>query len=197
LIEVYVKKVEDMWFGVAYEEERIFATWFGPDRKETEEGLLRSIPHNMTFQKVEKPSAFGDRVIAVLKNVYDGKDVSARFSFAMEHLPKYTGKVLEAVYSIPIGYATSYGLIAKTVGGGARAVGNINARNPFAPLVPCHRVVCSDFSLGGYGGGLPMKVALLRREKRGYTSKRDVSLKDGKLQVFPVELVLKKVDYRK
>jgi len=197
LVEVYVKEAENVWFGVAYEREKIFATWFGPDRKEAEEGLLRSMLRKITFQKVEKPSAFGNRVVAVLKNVYDGKDVSSRFSFAMEHLPKYTGKVLGAVYSIPIGYATSYGLIAKAVGGGARAVGNVNARNPFAPLVPCHRVVCSDFSLGGYGGGVPMKVALLRREKRGYTSKREVALKDGKLQVFPVELVLKKVDYRK
>jgi O-6-methylguanine DNA methyltransferase len=190
LIEVYVKEVENVWYGVAYEGKKIFATWFGPDERDTEEGLLRSIPHNMPLHKAEKPSTFGDHAIAVLKSVYDGKDVYVR-------LPKYTRNVLEAVYSIPIGYATSYGLIAKAVGGCARAVGNINARNSFAPLVPCHRVVRSNFSLGGYGGGLAMKTALLRREKRGYTVKREVTLKDRKMQVFPVELVLKKVDNRK
>jgi hypothetical protein len=66
------------------------------------------------------------------------------------------------------------------------------ATNPFAPIVPCHRVVSSDFTLGGYGGGLDAKLAFLEREKRGYPNRREILVNGKKLQVFPVELVLKR-----
>jgi hypothetical protein len=67
------------------------------------------------------------------------------------------------------------------------------AANPFAPIVPCHRVVSSDFTLGGYGGGLDVKLAFLVREKRGYTSQREIPAGGRKLMVFPVEFVLRKL----
>jgi len=94
---------------------------------------------------------------------------------------------------IPVGYATSYGSISKAAGGSPRAVGNVMAANPFAPIVPCHRVVSSDFTLGGYGGGLTAKLEFLIREKRGYTSAREIAVGDKKLQIFPVERVLRKL----
>jgi methylated-DNA-[protein]-cysteine S-methyltransferase len=125
--------------------------------------------------------------------VYDGKDVSQSFSLATEHLPAYTQRVLEMTYLIPVGYVASYGSIAKAVGGSPRAVGNVMAANPFAPIIPCHRVVSSDFTLGGYGGGLNVKLEFLVREKRGYTSPREIPVGDKKLQIFPIELVLRKL----
>ena len=88
----------------------------------------------------------------------------------------------------------SYGAVAKSVGGSPRAVGHVMSLNPFAPVVPCHRVVSSDFTLGGYGGGLNVKLEMLIREKRGFVLVREVSVGDEKLQVFPVEFVLKKLD---
>jgi methylated-DNA-[protein]-cysteine S-methyltransferase len=108
-------------------------------------------------------------------------------------LPNYTRRVIETALLIPTGYVTSYGAIAKAVGGSPRAVGNVMAMNPFAPLVPCHRVVCSDFTLGGYGGGLNLKLQILRRERRGYTSKKEVLLSGRKLLLFPVEFVLDRI----
>jgi hypothetical protein len=51
--------------------------------------------------------------------------------------------------------------------------------------------------LGGYGGGyegVDNKLALLRREKRGYASKKEITIKGGNMQVFPVELILQKAD---
>jgi hypothetical protein len=68
------------------------------------------------------------------------------------------------------------------------------ATNPFAPLCACHRVVASDFSLGGYGGGLAVKAAFLKRERRGYKSKREVSVDGKKLELYPVEWVLRKLE---
>ncbi|HEY1827107.1 MAG TPA: methylated-DNA--[protein]-cysteine S-methyltransferase [Acidimicrobiales bacterium] len=66
---------------------------------------------------------------------------------------------------IPYGTTISYGELARRVGrpNGPRAVGQANGRNPIAIIVPCHRVVASN-GLGGYGGGLPLKRALLAME---------------------------------
>jgi len=100
--------------------------------------------------------------------------------------------VLEAASLIPAGYVACYGSIAKAAGGSPRAVGNAMARNPIAPIVSCPRDVSSDFTLGGYGGGLDVKLGFLVREKRGYASLRQIPVDGKKLQVFPVEFVLKK-----
>ena len=74
--------------------------------------------------------------------------------------------VLEETMRIPAGQTRSYGWLAQRVGNprAARAVGRVMATNPLPIVVPCHRVVASDGSLGGYGAGLPMKEALLRLE---------------------------------
>ncbi len=121
------------------------------------------------------------------------KTPAATLPLATAHLPSYTKKVLKATVAIPVGYVTTYGAIAEAVGGGARAVGNAMACNRFAPVVPCHRVVKSDLSLGGYGaGGLQVKFEFLSREKRGYTEPKTVEVSGGQLKVFPVEHVLAK-----
>ncbi|MEM3700600.1 MAG: methylated-DNA--[protein]-cysteine S-methyltransferase [Candidatus Bathyarchaeia archaeon] len=194
MINLYVKEIESVWFGVAFENQEIFATAFAFSQQKALQSLLMSIPFNVPFQQLEKPSNFAGHVVAVLKDIYDGKNVSASFSLATKHLPNYTNRVIEATRLIPVGYVTSYGAIAKAVGGSPRAVGNVMAMNPFAPLVPCHRVVCSDFTLGGYGGGLNVKLQILKREIRGYTSKKEIPLKGGRLLLFPVEFVLNKVE---
>ena len=67
------------------------------------------------------------------------------------------------------------------------------AANPFAPIVPCHRVVKSDFTLGGYGGGLKAKHEILTREKRRHTINLEIPVGSKKLKVFPVETVLDKL----
>jgi O-6-methylguanine DNA methyltransferase len=192
MIGVYTKNAGRVWFGVACNEQRVFGTSFARSEQEALRSLLSGIPFNVPFQVFQAPSAFAEGVLASVKNVYDGKDASHGFSLAAEHLPAYTRRVLEAVSLVPVGYVASYGAIAKAAGGSPRAVGNVMAKNPFAPLVPCHRVVSSDFTLGGYGGGLNVKLGLLRREKRGYTSPRQIPVDGKKLQVFPVEFVLKK-----
>jgi methylated-DNA-[protein]-cysteine S-methyltransferase len=67
---------------------------------------------------------------------------------------------------VPYGATTSYGAIAAELGllNGARAVGRANGANPIPIVIPCHRVIGSDGTLTGYGGGLPLKRALLELE---------------------------------
>lgn len=75
-------------------------------------------------------------------------------------------RALQTCGAIPRGRVMTYGGLAARMGvpGGARAVGNAMAGNPFPLVVPCHRVIRGDGSLGGFGGGLKMKRALLEME---------------------------------
>ncbi len=77
-------------------------------------------------------------------------------------------RVYEVVAAIPAGATMTYREVAARAGSpaAARAVGAAMAANPFAPVIPCHRVVGSDGRLCGYGGGLPMKEAMLAMEAR-------------------------------
>ncbi|SNY90462.1 methylated-DNA-[protein]-cysteine S-methyltransferase [Cohaesibacter sp. ES.047] len=74
--------------------------------------------------------------------------------------------VWAALVQIPFGSVRSYGDIAKAIGqpGAARAVGLANNANPLPIIVPCHRVIGSDGSLVGFGGGLDLKMRLLQHE---------------------------------
>lgn len=77
----------------------------------------------------------------------------------------FNQKVWALCARIPKGKVTTYGAIARSLGcKGARAVGNALNRNPYAPEVPCHRVVGSDGRLTGFAGGLEKKTALLIAE---------------------------------
>lgn len=75
--------------------------------------------------------------------------------------------VYDAVKRIPEGETRSYGWVAREIGRpkAARAVGNALNRNPFAPEVPCHRVINGDGTIGGFGRGIAKKQELLNREK--------------------------------
>ncbi len=147
MIKIYTQNLEGVWFGVACDQQQIAASSFGASQQGTLGGLLETIPYNAPFQVFDKPSHFAEDALVCLKKIYAGEPVDASPPLAYAHLPAYTQKVLKATMQIPLGYVTSYGEIAKAVGGSPRAVGNVMATNPFAPIVPCHRVVKSDLTL--------------------------------------------------
>ena len=76
-------------------------------------------------------------------------------------------KVWKALREIPYGETRSYAEVARRIGNpkAARAVGTANRENPVALITPCHRVIASDGSLGGYALGLDTKSQILRMEK--------------------------------
>ncbi len=80
----------------------------------------------------------------------------------------FQSKVWRVLRTIPAGKTLSYGMLAKQIGDpkAVRAVGLANGANPIAVVVPCHRVIGSDGSLTGYGGGLERKRWLLAHEAR-------------------------------
>lgn len=77
-------------------------------------------------------------------------------------------KVWNALCEIPYGETVSYKDVAKRIGKekAVRAVGTANGRNAFSIVIPCHRVIAADSSIGGYAGGLNAKEILLRLEKQ-------------------------------
>jgi methylated-DNA-[protein]-cysteine S-methyltransferase len=91
---------------------------------------------------------------------------------AIDRIPVDTGgtefqrSVWSALREIPVGRTTSYGALAQRLGNprAVRAVGLANGSNPIPIVVPCHRVIGSDGSLTGYGGGLSRKRFLLVHE---------------------------------
>jgi len=93
-----------------------------------------------------------------------------RRGFDLPLAPKGTDfqkQVWDLLVKIPYGETRSYGQIAREVGrpDAPRAVGRANGTNPIAIIVPCHRVIGSNGTLTGYGGGLPMKESLLKFER--------------------------------
>jgi methylated-DNA-[protein]-cysteine S-methyltransferase len=104
-----------------------------------------------------------------------GKRLQFDFELAAEG-PDFNKRVWDALLEIPFGTTTSYGAIAKRIGhpSAARAVGAANGANPIALVVPCHRVIGSDGSLTGYGGGLPLKRKLLEHEARAAGARFDL-----------------------
>lgn len=92
-----------------------------------------------------------------------------RIGFDLPLAPKGTAfqmRVWQELQRIPHGETISYGELATRVGNpkASRAVGAANGQNPISLIIPCHRVIGSDKSLTGYGGGLNVKEALLKHE---------------------------------
>jgi methylated-DNA-[protein]-cysteine S-methyltransferase len=100
-----------------------------------------------------------------LEEYFAGERTTFDIPMRMQGGP-FEREVWAELLQIPYGETASYGEIARRVGKphASRAVGAANGRNPIAIIVPCHRVIGSDGTLTGYGGGLERKRALLDLE---------------------------------
>ncbi len=106
-------------------------------------------------------------LIAGIRSFLAGNDVHLDAGLLdLGRCPPFQRRVLLAEYGIPRGYVSTYGRIARYLGnpGAGRAVGNALARNPFPPVIPCHRALRSDGRLGGFQAGQDMKRRLLEME---------------------------------
>jgi O-6-methylguanine DNA methyltransferase len=191
MINIHHKKLDNMWYAAALEHDKVFATSFASTESEALKCLLKELPNYLSFQIAENPNLLAEKLLATSNSIFMGKNTSWNFKLEMAHLPKYSRKVLGLLKKVPVGYVTTYGALARTTEGGPRAVGRVMATNPFAPLIPCHRVVMSDFSLGGYGGGLDIKRGILKREDRGYKEPSMMNVDDLVLAIYPVGFLWK------
>jgi len=128
-------------------------------------------PNPRDLRAESKKASFADsatklsRYTRELDQYFQGK--RREFSFPLDlRGTEFQLACWRALLAIPYGETRSYADIARTVGRpqGFRAVGMANNRNPVAIVVPCHRVIASDGTLCGYGGGLEIKRKLLELE---------------------------------
>lgn len=100
-----------------------------------------------------------------LEEYFSGKRTRFSLPLDLQGTP-FQLKVWQALQNIPYGKTVSYTDIAKQIGNpkAVRAVGGANGKNPVCIIVPCHRVIAADGSIGGYSGELAMKRKLLALE---------------------------------
>jgi methylated-DNA-[protein]-cysteine S-methyltransferase len=123
-------------------------------------------PHPLRPPADWQPAAAPLRTaLGQLEAYFAGERQSFELALALHGTP-FQLRVWQELQRIPYGETISYGELARRVGvpGAARAVGLANGCNPLPIVVPCHRVIGSDGSLTGFGGGLPIKRTLLVRE---------------------------------
>ena len=156
----------------------IIAVWREQARIKIQRIIL---PHlKDTFEEEFPDARKGENPVIsnLLGNIVDylgGKDVSFDLGLVDFGLcSEFQQRVLVAEYGIPRGLVSTYNRIAKHIGKpkAARAVGNALATNPFPLIIPCHRAVRSDGSLGGYQGGVDMKRRLLEMEGVSFHNNR-------------------------
>lgn len=120
------------------------------------------------------PNPILDAAVAQVEEFLDGRLRAFDVPIDLADRPAWDQTVLAAVREIPWGEVTSYGQLARRIdrAGAARAVGGAVGRCPIGLIIPCHRVIAGDGSLGGYGGDwfgsrqrlLELKSELLARE---------------------------------
>jgi methylated-DNA-[protein]-cysteine S-methyltransferase len=85
-------------------------------------------------------------------------------------------EIYKILMAVPTGRVTTYKELGRASGHHPRTVGKLMNINPYAPRVPCHRVIMSDGSMGGFAGDVPAKIRLLEKE--------GVKVKNGKIVDF-------------
>ena len=100
-------------------------------------------------------------------------------AFDWSRVTPFQRRVYEALLAVPPGTVTTYGRLARAIGcGSAQAVGQALRRNPFAPAVPCHRVIAADLRLGGFAGETGGEELL---RKQNLLAAEGVRFRDGRL----------------
>lgn len=127
--------------------------------------LLADLATRVSPRVLEAPSRL-DETRRELDLYFEGKLTEFDLPLDWQLSKDFRRKVLRAIARIPYGQTRSYTQMATSAGNvrAVRAAGTACGTNPIPVVVPCHRVLRSGGALGGYGGGLPMKEALLHLE---------------------------------
>jgi methylated-DNA-[protein]-cysteine S-methyltransferase len=129
------------------------------------EDALEEIAAKVSPRILEAPAKL-DEARRELDLYFEGKLTEFELPIDWRLTGGFRGKVQRAIYRIPYGQTRSYSELARSAGNerAVRAAGTACGSNPVPILVPCHRVLRSGGALGNYGGGVPMKEALLKLE---------------------------------
>jgi len=201
MVVLHARSVGGKWYGLAYQGEGLVATTVSPSRARALAALRRALPDGLAHRvDDEDRSLLVEKTMGLLIELELGCEERKSFSLA-DCVGEPLGVVLKVASSIPLGYVTSYGNVAKASGSEARDVGQVMATNPLYPIVPCHRVVGADLTLVGYFGSkapeaLRAKLERLSKEARGFEAEKDVLVEGRALRVYPVEWAIARAQRR-
>lgn len=144
----------------------VFPSPIGPIGIETDEESVLRVEIDPDWPSDPLPSPIAERAKEEFRRYFSGDLREFTSPIRIEGTP-FQKKVLQALRDIPYGTTASYRDIAMRIGcpNAARPVGTICANNDLPILIPCHRVIKSDGSLGGYAFGVERKAHLIGREK--------------------------------
>jgi methylated-DNA-[protein]-cysteine S-methyltransferase len=129
---------------------------------------MRLLRHCPNADEADPPKAIARGIEDIQKLLAGEKKTLRAITLDQSRVPAFNARVYETARAIPPGTTRTYGDIARAIGdaSSARAVGQALSRNPFAIVVPCHRVVGADFKLVGFSasGGIATKLKLLQIE---------------------------------
>jgi methylated-DNA-[protein]-cysteine S-methyltransferase len=153
------------WSALAYADSGIVLIQWSPESPDDARQRLRQRLGDFILQERPRDDIGGNAVRKLLA-YYRGERVRFDEPVDLFLVPPFTQHVLQTTARIPYGQVRPYAWVAREVGkpGATRAVGQALHINPVAPIIPCHRVIASDNTLGGYGGGAEMKRWLLKLE---------------------------------
>jgi len=133
----------------------------------TDKGMYEARKMVLSFHPDATESMTPFKTIRTLLDRYlQGREVDFDVGVDISRLGSFTRKVLNELRKIPYGETRSYGWLAKKVGkpGAARAVGQALKRNPVPIIIPCHRIIRDDGTVGGFSMGVNIKERLLALE---------------------------------
>ena len=138
------------------------------------EAFVDRLERRLRREVSSTPNPILDSAVAQVEEFLDGRRLAFDLPLDLADRPAWDRTVFAAIQEIPWGEVTSYGRLARRIdkAGAARAVGGAVGRCPIGLIIPCHRVIAGDGSLGGYGGDwfgsrqrhLELKSELLARE---------------------------------
>lgn len=153
-------KLSPYWIGVISEKGKLVKISVCYSQKDLYSSL-RAARNEET-----RSSSFLKRLKQDLLSYWQGERVDfTTYPLKLDGYSPFQREVWRLTQEIPYGEVRSYKWIARRIGSkGYRAVGQALARNPFPLIIPCHRVIREDRSIGGYSSGAEIKRKLLRRE---------------------------------
>lgn len=155
--------------------EHVGIVWRYVENKPLIENIFLPCPRGQLISKIKRRYSgmnltgrmIPDGVAEQIAQMYSAAEINFDHSLLnWAKLTKFSARVLRQTCKIPPGKVDTYSGLAAKIGSprAARAVGTALANNPFPLVIPCHRVVRADGSLGGFGGGIGMKKELLNKE---------------------------------
>lgn len=151
------------WVGVAVSDQGLVATTLP---QPAEAGALSQLPECSGPTPTLPQDLDVSALLVKLRRYFEGEPVTFDEPLDPTIGTEFQRRVWVLTQDIPRGQTRTYGQLARMAGspGAARAVGQAMARNPWPIIVPCHRVLGSDGSLTGFGGGVDMKRRMLQME---------------------------------